>query len=104
MTSYCEKAEKAVDEQAHVAVVLYGILEAEAFEGTQCSVCYDHLREQLSWLLGYREQLKKETDRQALTDYMARRFGGLLHSIGLDVDITSKIEPKKPKEKSADSN
>ena len=104
MASYCEKAGKAVDEEAHVAVVLYGILEAENFEGTNCSDCCEHLHEHLRWLLGYREQLKKETDRLALTDYLAGRFGGVLHSMGLDVDISAKIEPQKPKEKSADSN
>jgi hypothetical protein len=93
MASYCDKMQEAEANKAHIAVVLYGVLEAESLGNAGYGS--RSFRETLTHLTQYRECLKKPEARQAVADFLASRFGGVLHDMGFDVDITSRIEAPK---------
>ncbi len=90
MSNYIKKAEAAEREGAHVAVILYLALEAEAYRGSDYHA--DAWNCAARDLLSYRDNLKKEKDKTAVEEFCALRHGHAL-SRDYDVDITVRLDP-----------
>lgn len=94
MTDHYEKSERAAEEGAHVAVILYKVLCLENVRGMDYRQEWE--RSAVGALVKYRGNLKKETDRRALDEFLAIQFGDVLYRSGYEVDITAKIGERNP--------
>lgn len=97
MEDHYKKAERAAEEGAHVAAILYKVLCLENVEGMDYR--QDWERSAVESLVEYRSNLKKETDQKALDEFLATNFRGALDRSGYGVDITATIRDRPKPER-----